>query len=135
MAATPRPPGLVPVHIGLPAPEHTSADAPVTSPAGAAAQRQSASVSALAAVAWEKHGAEPRWLAKESSDCAAALNPSIFASRGANELKRFLAGATDRRETALIVCSMGRAEDDAPASALSSYDASVEFPGFQGLAL
>jgi hypothetical protein len=60
---------------------------------------------------WEKHGLEPRWLGRETSECAAAFNPSIFHNHGANERSRFLQGARLRGEPALIIATMG--EDSA----------------------
>lgn len=57
--------------------------------------------------AWNDLGLEPRWLGQESSDCAAALNPSIFSQHGADELTRFLAGAHSREEVAIAVCEIG----------------------------
>jgi hypothetical protein len=75
---------------------------------------------------WAKHGLEPRWLGEESSDCAAALDPSGFASHGAEELRRFITGARDRGEVALVIATMGRADDDSPRSVLATHDASVD---------
>jgi hypothetical protein len=68
----------------------------------------------------------------ETSDCAAALDPSIFHGHGADELERFLAGARGRQETALIIATIGDAEGSSGPSVLSRYDASVSLPGFHG---
>lgn len=64
-------------------------------------------------VDWAKHDLEPRWLGRETSDCAAAFDPSIFHGRGAEEQNRFLNGARQRGEVALIVATIG-----APANSL-----------------
>jgi hypothetical protein len=76
-------------------------------------------------VDWARNGLEPRWLGDESGDCAAALDPSIFHNHGADEQRRFLAGARRRGEIALIIATMGRADDDSPRSVLSTHDALV----------
>jgi hypothetical protein len=68
----------------------------------------------------------------ETSDCAAALNPSYLQGHGADELQRFLAGAGTREETALIITTIGDAQDDFPRSVLSRYDASIILPRFHG---
>lgn len=75
---------------------------------------------------WARHGLEPRWLGDESSDCAAALDPSIFHDHGADELERFLAGARDRDEIALVIATMGQADDDSPRFPFATHDASVD---------
>jgi hypothetical protein len=119
---------LIPVHIGAAAPiEEDFADAPALP---SQRQRQSALVEP-GGIAWHKHGVEPRWLGMETNDCAAALDPSIFRSRGADEWQRFLAGAVSRQETALVIATVGDAQDDSPRSILSRYDASVSLPDFR----
>lgn len=65
-----------------------------------------------AGISWTKHGAEPRWLDTDTSTCAAAINPSHFSGRGAGEFDRFLSGADSRGEPALIIATMGTADDD-----------------------
>ena len=60
-------------------------------------------------IEWQKLGVEPRWLGMETSDCAVALEPSVFYQHGADELQRFLAGARARGETALVVVTVGHA--------------------------
>jgi hypothetical protein len=64
-----------------------------------------------AGISWAEHGAEPRWLGMDTSACAAAINPSHF-SDGADEYDRFLSGAASRGEPALIIATMGTADDD-----------------------
>jgi hypothetical protein len=54
---------------------------------------------------WNSHGLTPRWLEMESTDCAAALQPNTF--EGGAELARFLTGAGDRDETAVLIATMG----------------------------
>ncbi|MFC9467740.1 hypothetical protein [Streptomyces coelicoflavus] len=48
----------------------------------------------------------------DTSTCAAAINPSNFSGRGADEFDRFLSGAASRGEPALIIATMGTADDD-----------------------
>jgi hypothetical protein len=105
--------GLVPVHIGQPEP-------------GSQPQRaQRPSQHVLAGLDCQKHGLQPRWLGMETSDCAVALNPQIYATYGADELRRFLGGAQRRGELALIVAVIGHVNDDGPRSPLSSSGSSV----------
>lgn len=61
---------------------------------------------------WSRYGLEPRWRGYDSSDCAAAIGPSVFHDRGADELERFLAGARQRDDTALVVAVLGDANDN-----------------------
>lgn len=61
----------------------------------------------------------------ESSDCPVAIEPGIFRNRGADERRRFLAGAASRAETALAVSVIGDPDGDGIRSAMSSADASV----------
>jgi hypothetical protein len=131
-----RPWSLVPVHIGQPAPipeqvtEATARTDALGSGRPARHQRPFAPVDP--GIEWQQHGVEPRWLEMETSDCAAALDPSIFHGHGADEFERFLAGTRSRQETALVIATIGEAEDSSPRSVLSRYDASVSLPGFQG---
>ena len=83
-------------------------------------------------IEWQQHGVEPRWVGMETSDCAAALEPSIFHGHGATELQRFFAGAGARHETALIVATIGDVNDDSPRSPLATADASVSLPELRG---
>jgi hypothetical protein len=64
----------------------------------------------------------------ESSDCAAALEPSIFHGSGADELERFLAGADRRGEIALVICMIGDADDTDPRNVMVTQDASINLP-------
>jgi hypothetical protein len=66
----------------------------------------------------------------DTSDCPAALEPSHFHSQGADELARFLAGARQRREPALVVSAIGAATDDTPRRVLSHFDDSVSLGTF-----
>jgi hypothetical protein len=83
-------------------------------------------------ISWRHSGAEPRWLGMDTSTCAAAINPSHFAGRGSDEFERFLSGAASRGEPALIIATMGNANDDGPRNIFSRYNASVHFPNFTG---
>jgi hypothetical protein len=77
-------------------------------------------------IEWDRHGLEPRWLDEESSDCAAALDPSVFRNHRAAEFRRFLDGAHRRGEVALVIATMGRADVESSRSVFSGHDASVE---------
>ncbi len=74
---------------------------------------------------WQKHGMQPRWLGMETSDCVLALEPGFFASHGADERDRFLAGARRPGELALVVSVIGDVNDDSSRSALTRFDSSV----------
>jgi hypothetical protein len=74
---------------------------------------------------WVALGVEPRWLGMETSDCAAAIDPSIFASQGAAELKRFRAGVAQRAETAVILVTVGASDGPVRTSSLFGAGASV----------
>lgn len=115
--------GLVPLHIGLPSPKDTAAsDQPATQP-GAAHRRVSASVAALTEVDWEAYGAEARWLSSETSDCSVAVQPALF--RQSPGFERFLAGARNRNEMALVVAVLGEPDDDSPHNPPSPSDGSL----------
>ncbi|MFF9705406.1 hypothetical protein ACF1FE_30190 [Streptomyces griseofuscus] len=110
MAAHPSGPnGLVPVHIAV----HDAAQMEEPDPQAADYVRKLLAASAkYAGISWTEHGAEPRWLDMDTSTCAAAINPSHFSGDGAEEFDRFLSGAASRGEPALIVATMGTADDD-----------------------
>lgn len=109
--------GLVPVHIGQPEPG--SGDERIRS------ARYERPLRVPGELSWQRHGLEPRWFGMETSDCAVALEPGFFHSYGADERDRFLAGARQRNEVALVVAVIGDAGDDSPRSPLSSFDSSV----------
>src|SRR5436309_12093825 len=67
---------------------------------------------------WGRHGVTPRWIGMESSDCPAAVEPNVFHGHGGIELRRFLEGAASRGETAVLVVTMGNANDDRPSGIL-----------------
>jgi hypothetical protein len=81
---------------------------------------------------WPSHGLTPRWLDMESSDCAAALEPSIFHNRGGAELTRFLEGAQARGEVAVMISTIGDVGDDRTRSPFGGDDASILLPGMGG---
>jgi hypothetical protein len=60
----------------------------------------------------------------ETSECAAALDPSIFHGRGGTELDRFLAGARGGEEVASVVATIGDVNDEFARSPFGA-DASV----------
>jgi hypothetical protein len=133
-ASGPPTPGLVPLHVGQPAPtQEDLADAVARTDAlesGRPPRRQRRSALVQPGVEWQKHGADPRWLGMETSDCAAALNPSVFHGRGAAPRRRVHAAA--RRETALVIATVGNADENSPRSPLDSCNASVDLPGLHG---
>jgi hypothetical protein len=128
--------GLVPVHVGQPVPTPLAvADALARTDSLESkrpSRHQRSSAPSHSGIEWQQHGVEPRWLGMETSDCAAALDPNIFHGHGADELERFLAGTRSRQETAIVIATIGDAEDNSPRSVLSRYDASVSLPGFHG---
>ena len=86
--------GLVAVHIGQPGPD----------------EDRWAKTPSIEGIDWAKHGVDPRFLGMDTSECAAAINPSIFSQHGATELGRFLAGTAQRDETAILVSAIGADE-------------------------
>jgi len=113
MSVSSPPHGLVPVHIGQPEPGSEQEKVwrlPRRVPDG---------------LGWQNHGLQPRWLGMDSSDCAVALQPGFYASGGASERDRFLAGAQRRGEIALVVAVIGDAGDSGSHHPLSQYDSSV----------
>lgn len=56
-------------------------------------------------------GFEPRWVGFDTADCAAALQPSIYSGKGADEFNRFRQGAESRGEMALVISTIGQVED------------------------
>src|SRR5262245_35495359 len=106
MSATPS--GLVPVHVGQPAPG-SEADQRLRARAARSDQwgHREPAPRVPGDLDWASHGLRPRWLGEETSDCAVAIEPGFFHSSGADERKRFLAGAARRGETALVVSLIG----------------------------
>jgi hypothetical protein len=108
-AHTTGPNGLVPVHIAV----HDPAQMDEPDPEANDYVRDLFAASAkYAGISWTEQGAEPRWLDMDTSTCAAAINPSHFSGHGADEFDRFLSGAASRGEPALIIATMGTADDD-----------------------
>ncbi|WP_152690514.1 hypothetical protein [Jiangella alkaliphila] len=81
---------------------------------------------------WETLGVEPRWLGQDTSECAAAFDPGQVFGHGVDEVRRFLAGAKVRGETALLVATIGVLDDDSPRSAMRTHDSSVSLPDLTG---
>ncbi|TNM37702.1 hypothetical protein FHP29_18135 [Nocardioides albidus] len=52
---------------------------------------------------WGGLGFEPRWVGFDAADCVAALDPSVYAGKGADEFDRFRQGAASRGELAIVI--------------------------------
>ncbi|WP_405776006.1 hypothetical protein [Streptomyces sp. NBC_01538] len=129
MAHSGAPSGLVAVHAAVQNP----AEFPEPHPDAAEYARELwAAAHKYDGINWDKAGAEPRWLGMDTSTCAAAINPSHFHGRGADEFTRFLDGAASRGETALIIATMGDATSEPRYSVFGGDVASVYFRGFAG---
>ncbi|MCT9010494.1 hypothetical protein [Streptomyces rhizosphaerihabitans] len=124
------PNGFVSVHVAV----HDPATTAEPDPEAADYARDLFAASAkYAAISWSESGAEPRWLAMDTSTCAVAINPSHFHNRGADEFDRFLSGAALRGEPALIIATMGNADDNGlRRNIFSRYDTRVDFLNFTG---
>lgn len=90
--------GLVAVHVAQPDPRTAPQvdDAAQTDAYRWSRRHERRSRFADPSIDWKDHGLQPRWLEMETSNCAAALDPSIFHDRGGTELDRFMAGARGR---------------------------------------
>jgi hypothetical protein len=78
---------------------------------------------------WGNVGLVPRWIGMESRDCVAALEPgpSSF-DLGATERDRYVAGARQRHETALLISTVGHSNplpDHDPSVSLTPGSGSV----------
>lgn len=125
--------GLVAVHVAQQDPA-TAPPLESTTEAGGdwrRRRRERRSRFADPAIDWQRHTLEPRWLDMETSDCAAAIDPSIFHGRGATELERFRAGTQSRGDVALVVATIGDADDEFSRSVFGT-DAAVLLPGGDG---
>jgi hypothetical protein len=80
---------------------------------------------------WAALGFTPRWVGEDSSEAVAALEPNLFHDRGADEWRRFLAGAESRAELALAVSLVGSAAEPAYRP-LGGLRAGVTLPGGDG---
>ena len=86
----------------------------------------------LAAVDLAGEGIEVRWLGDQADDCLAALNPSRFHSRGADELQRFRAGAKARSDTAVSLLTLF--DDESPRSVMFRAVTSVSVAEYTSVA-
>lgn len=77
----------------------------------------------LAALDLAGLGVEVRWLGDQTDACLAALEPSRYHGRGADELARFRAGARARADVAVSVHTLF--DDESPRSVMFSAVASV----------
>src|ERR1700728_2564297 len=126
-------PSPIPVHVGLAEPEQPDDQAdPSPAPRRSLIGRNRRDSPLMdPAFGWAAHGLEPRWLRMESSDCAAALDPSIFHGHGADDLERFLAGARERGELALLIATMGNVNDQRPRPLGATADATIMLPDLE----
>jgi hypothetical protein len=121
----------IPVHLGLARPKPSDKQAAADArPPNPMFHRRQSPLEDLG-FDWARHNLEPRWLAMESSDCAAALDPSIYYNSGASELERFLTGATTRDETALVIATIGDIDDHRPRPPLATADDAISLPGVE----
>lgn len=128
--ATPKP---IPVHVGLTAPKQPGEGGEPAPPPRRSMIGRDRRISPLEdpTFGWAEHGIEPRWLGMESSDCAVALDPSLYHGRGIDELERFLAGARNRNELALVITTMGNVNDESPRPIGATADASISLHGVE----
>ena len=117
--------GLIPVLLGFAEPGSPGS----AKPGGQFGQAghvplQQRSQLAKPGIAWAALGVDPRWAGMETSDCAAALEPGIYHNQGASERDRYIAGASNRGETALLISTIGDV-NGTRRNPLSVYDASV----------
>lgn len=110
------------MHVGyrLPRTDNGSGDQTVQSRKRLGADQVRVSALDKVTIDWEKHQIEPRWVESETAECVAALQPNMYASHGARERDRFLAGTAERREMALLISILGYAKDDTPHSSMQS---------------
>lgn len=117
--------GLVPVLVGLPEPANSDYAA-LKSQSGKTgyASLQQRSQLAKPGIEWAGFGVDPRWAGMETSDCAAALEPGFFHNQGASERDRYIAGARNRGETAVLISTIGDVSST-HRNVFSTYDASL----------
>ncbi len=112
----------IPVHVGSAPPGEWDAVEARQSEQGASLQLRPRAerrpAVADAELDWAGLGFEPRWVGFDTADCAVALQPSVFAGRGADEFARFRQGAKSRDEIALVISSID--DPEAESSAIRS---------------
>jgi hypothetical protein len=84
-------------------------------------QNQRRPVVAKPTLGWDALGFEPHWVGFDTSGCAVALHPSVYAGHGADEFDRFRQGAESRGEAALVVSPIGDLGDQ-PRSVFGKHD-------------
>ena len=116
---------LIPVLVGFPEPGSLGSATPKDQlgKAGHASLQQRSQL-AKPGIEWAGLGVDPRWSGMETSDCAAALEPGIFHNQGASERDRYIAGARNRGETAVLISTIGDV-GSTHRNPLSTCDASV----------
>jgi hypothetical protein len=73
----------------------------------------------------------PRWIGDDSSGAVATIEPSVYHDRGADEWRRFVAGAQRRGEVALAISMIGQPRDPSVVrfTGLTGPSESVTLPG------
>ncbi|WP_024287143.1 hypothetical protein [Cellulomonas sp. KRMCY2] len=105
----------IPVHVGSEPPDDwddiEARQRQYTEDAGPYLRDKRRPAVAKADLDWGALGFEPRWVGFDTADCAAALQPSVYSGRGADEFDRFRQGAERRGETALVISPVGEVDD------------------------
>ena len=118
----------IPVHVGSEPPEYwddiEARQRQFGDEAAPWLQNQRRPTVASPTLDWEAFGFEPRWIGFDTSSCAVALQPSVYAGHGADEFDRFRRGAESRSEFALVISPIGDLEDR-PRSVLKQHDDSI----------
>lgn len=84
-------------------------------------------------IEWDSLRMTPRWVGDDSSRAVAAVDPSLYANRGAAEWHRFLAGTQVRGEVALVISMIGSPAPPKTVGLLGP-GAGVSLPGAGGFA-
>jgi len=82
---------------------------------------------AAEAIDWEDLGLQPRWVGDDTSEAVAAIEPSNHSGEGADEWRRFQAGARARGELELYVSTCAP-PDDEPRPSIFPRSARIYFP-------
>jgi hypothetical protein len=82
-------------------------------------------------IEWDSLRMTPRWIGDDSSCAVAAIQPSLYANRGAAEWQRFLAGTQVRGDVALAISMIGSPAPPQTRGLLGA-GAGVSLPGAGG---